>query len=54
MIVFLFALFGLALGWYRAGRVGGDTKDRAQWAFAHMFAFVLLGLLVALILARMS
>ncbi|WBU61412.1 hypothetical protein [Paracoccus albus] len=54
MIVIACAIIGFALGWMRAGRVGGNSKDKAQWALAHMFAFVLLGLFATLIIDRMT
>lgn len=54
MIVIAAAILGFALGWLRAGRMGGNTKDRLQWALAHMVAFLLLALFVTIIIARMS
>ena len=54
MIVIACAIIGFALGWLRARRVGGDSKDRLQWALAHMLAFVLLGLFATLIIDRMT
>lgn len=53
MIVIICAIIGFALGWYRAGRAGGNTKDRVQWALAHMIALILLGLFATLIIDRM-
>ncbi|NHF72113.1 hypothetical protein [Paracoccus xiamenensis] len=52
MIVLACMILGFVLGWFRAGRVGGNTKDRLQWALAHMLALMLAGLIVTLILAR--
>ena len=54
MIIICAAIIGFALGWLRAGRVGGNTKDRVQWALAHMLAFLLLGLFATLIIDRMT
>ncbi|MFD1795852.1 hypothetical protein ACFSC1_07620 [Paracoccus aurantiacus] len=54
MIVIACAVIGFALGWVRAGRIGGDQKDRVQWALAHMLALGLLGLFATLIIARMA
>ncbi|MBA4491425.1 hypothetical protein [Paracoccus sp. S1E-3] len=52
MIIFACMILGFALGWFRAGRVGGNTKDRLQWAFAHMLALMVAGLIVTVFLAR--
>ncbi|MDO5643324.1 MAG: hypothetical protein Q4G26_13195 [Paracoccus sp. (in: a-proteobacteria)] len=54
MIILPAALFGFLLGWLRARAAGGNTKDRVQWAFAHMLAFLLLGLFVTIFIARMG
>ncbi len=52
MIVLACMILGFAFGWHRAARVGGNRKDRLQWALAHMLAMTILGLIVSLILAR--
>ena len=52
MIVLACMILGFALGWFRAGRAGGNSKDRLQWALAHMLALVVAGLLVSVFLAR--
>ncbi len=54
MIVIAAAIIGFALGWMRAGRVGGNNKDRLQWALAHMLAFTLIGLFATLFIDRMT
>ena len=53
MIVIACAVIGFALGWMRAGRAGGNRKDRLQWAFAHLMAFTLLGIFATIIIGRM-
>ncbi|HMQ42258.1 MAG TPA: hypothetical protein PKC09_13410 [Paracoccus sp. (in: a-proteobacteria)] len=54
MIVIALAILGLALGWMRAGRAGGNRKDRVQWALAHMLAFMLVGLFATILIDRMA
>ena len=54
MIVIAAAIIGFALGWMRARRAGGNSKDRLQWALAHVLAFLMLGLFATLIIDRMS
>ena len=46
MIVLICMILGFALGWFRARRAGGNSKDRLQWALAHMLALMIVGLLV--------
>lgn len=53
MIVIAALLFGAFLGWRRAGRLGGDQRDRAQYAVAYSLAFAVLGLLATVIIDRM-
>lgn len=45
-----FAL-GFSVGWYRAGKRGGDRLDKLQYGAAHGIAFALAAL-AALILAQ--
>ena len=54
MIVIVCAVIGFWLGWRRAGRAGGDRKDRWQWALAHLLIFVLVGLFATIIIDRMT
>ncbi len=42
-------IFGAALGWYRAGKLGGNRLDKLQYAFAHGIAFFLVALVLTLI-----
>ena len=39
-------LIGAALGWYRAGKRGGNQLDKLQYAFAHGIAFFLVTLVL--------
>ena len=52
MIVLACMILGFAFGWHRAARVGGDRKDRLQWALAHMLALMIVGLLASVFFAR--
>ncbi|MDO5657733.1 MAG: hypothetical protein Q4G36_05370 [Paracoccus sp. (in: a-proteobacteria)] len=52
MIVLAFALAGFALGWMRAGRVGGVRADRWQWALGHAIALGLIGVFIAVFVLR--
>ncbi|WP_347139278.1 hypothetical protein [Paracoccus sp. SSK6] len=53
MIVIAAAIIGAALGWRRAGQLGGAPRDRAQYAAAFAVAFAVLGLFATVILDRM-
>ena len=52
MIVLICMILGFALGWFRARRAGGNSKDRLQWALAHMLALMIVGLLASVFFAR--
>lgn len=54
MIVIAAMLIGAALGWRRAGQLGGGRKDRAQYAAAFALAFMLLGLFATIFIERMA
>jgi hypothetical protein len=41
MLLTLVFIAGFALGWFRAGRVGGDRLDRLQYGAAHAIALTL-------------
>ena len=53
MIVIAAAIIGAALGWRRAGRLGGDRRDKAQYAVAYALAFSIIGLFATVIIDRM-
>jgi len=51
----IFGLFaGFGLGWWRAGKRGGNRLDQLQYGAAHAIAFSLLGLLIGVIIARIA
>ncbi|MFV0411005.1 MAG: hypothetical protein ACK5LJ_15300 [Paracoccus sp. (in: a-proteobacteria)] len=52
-ITLVIMLAGFGLGWYRAGRIGGDRKDRWQWGIAHGLLFLLIWVFASLIIQRM-
>ena len=54
MIALAFALFGALLGASTARRRKGNRLDMAQYAAGFGIAFGLLGVLVTIVLARMS
>lgn len=53
MILFPAILIGACLGWRRAGRLGGDRRDKAQYAVAYALAFSVIGLFATVIIDRM-
>lgn len=52
MIVILAVAIGAALGWRRAGQLGGARRDRMQYAAAFGLAFAVIGLFATVILDR--
>lgn len=46
------AILGIALGWYRATKRGGNTADKLQYATAHGIALLLVGYFIALFMAK--
>ncbi|WP_333683653.1 apolipoprotein acyltransferase [Pontibaca methylaminivorans] len=52
MIVILFAAFGALIGGVTARRRGGNRLDIAQYAAGYGLAFMILGMIVALVLDR--
>ncbi|MDO5646786.1 hypothetical protein [Paracoccus sp. (in: a-proteobacteria)] len=54
MIVIAATIIGLLLGWTRAGRLGGNRWDRAQYAAVFALIFAVLGLFATIIIHRMS
>lgn len=51
LVIFAFAL-GCGIGWYRAGKRGGSTPDRIQYALAHGIPAALATLAAISIYAR--
>lgn len=54
MIVIFALILGAALGWRRAARLGGGSKDRAQYAAAYALAFAALGIFATVMIDRMT
>ena len=52
MIVVISTLIGIFLGGYLAKANGGNRKDIAQYAVGYGTAFLLMGMVVAIILDR--
>lgn len=53
MILIAALILGALLGWRRAGRLGGDRRDRAQYAAAYALAFAVIGLFATIFIDRM-
>ncbi|WP_205524044.1 hypothetical protein [Oceanomicrobium pacificus] len=53
MIILVAALIGVAWGYVRAKRAGGNTKDRLQYAAAHGLAFAVAGLFLSILLGHL-
>ncbi len=53
MIVIAAMILGAVIGWTRAARLGGNTRDRLQYAAAHGLAFTILGLFATLLIGRL-
>ena len=47
MILIAALIFGALLGWRRATQLGGNTRDRVQYAVAYALGFAAAGLLAA-------
>lgn len=54
MIVITAIVIGAFLGWRRAAKLGGDRRDRAQYAAGYALAFAILGLFATILLDRMT
>ncbi|HWL56458.1 MAG TPA: hypothetical protein VNQ78_07240 [Paracoccus sp. (in: a-proteobacteria)] len=52
MIVIAALIFGAAVGWWRAARLGGTRADRMQYGAAHALAFAILGIFLTILIAR--
>lgn len=53
MIVIAAIVIGAFLGWRRAAKLGGDRRDRAQYASGYALAFAALGLFATIFVDRM-
>lgn len=54
MIVIAALIIGAFFGWYRAGRIDGNLKDRAQYAAVHAIMFALIGLFATIAIDRFT
>ncbi len=54
MIVIVTAIIGAALGWRRAGQLGGNRRDRVQYSIAFGLGFAMIGLFTTIIVHRMA
>ena len=52
MLPLLGLIAGFGFGWWRAAKRGGNRLDKLQYGAAHSIAFGILGLLIAVLLAR--
>lgn len=53
MIVIAAIVIGAALGWRRAGQLGGNRRDQVQYAAGFGLAFAVLGLFATIFVERM-
>ncbi|MBU3030040.1 hypothetical protein [Paracoccus marinaquae] len=54
MIVIATIVLGALVGWRRAAQLGGNGRDRAQYAAGYALAFAVLGLFVTIVIDRMA
>ncbi|SET52091.1 hypothetical protein [Paracoccus homiensis] len=52
MIVIAALVVGSLLGWRRAAKLGGDRRDKAQYAAAFALGFAILALFATVLLDR--
>lgn len=52
MIVLAALLLGAVIGWRRAAAIGGNAKDKAQYATVFAIIFALAGLFATVLVAR--
>lgn len=50
MVPLTFAIIGIAFGWWRATKRGGNLADKLQYAVGHGFAFFLVSYFIGLAL----
>ena len=53
MIVIAAIVIGALVGWRRAARLGGDRRDRVQYATIFAIALAVLGVLATVMIDRM-
>ncbi|MCX7890262.1 MAG: hypothetical protein N2422_11155 [Rhodobacteraceae bacterium] len=54
MIVLAGMILGALNGWFQASRLGGTGKDKAQYAAVHGVIGVILGLVLTIVIDRMT
>lgn len=54
MILIACLVIGAVLGWRRAVALGGNRKDRMQYAAAFALAFTVIGLFLTIIIDRIA
>ena len=54
MFVIAALILGAAIGWMRAGKLGGASADRVQYAAAHAIGFAVLGIFLTVLVSRMT
>jgi hypothetical protein len=54
VIFFPAILLGAAVGWWRAGRRGGNRADKVQYALVHAIFFAILAIFATILYHRMS
>lgn len=52
MIVIIAALIGAALGWRRAARLGGNRKDKLQYAVVFALGLAVIGVFATILIHR--
>lgn len=52
MFAIIGGILGVALGWWRATKRGGNTADKLQYAVGHGIALLLVGYFIALFLVK--
>ncbi|MDS9468120.1 hypothetical protein RGQ15_11135 [Paracoccus sp. MBLB3053] len=54
MIVITALIIGAAIGWWRAGKLGGTRADRIQYAAVHAMGLAVLGVFLIVLLGRLG
>jgi len=54
MLPLITLLAGFAIGWSRATRRGGNTKDKWQYAVGHAILGFLIGFALAIVVVRLG
>lgn len=54
MIVITAVIIGALLGWRRASQLGGNRRDRVQYAIAFALGFAMIGVFATIFVHRMA